>query len=431
MSAFLESGSVSIVAASSVVTVTGSIDCGQVVTGTAVVIDGILVEGVSGTAPDGSGVSSLTLAKPWDFADKTAVRMIAFNTFEGMVEAIRRAREAAQSSSDALFAFDAVLSGTTETVDIDLNGVIVTVTPYGYLAAQSEALIAGLESATGSLVDLEADIVALTADVAGQQGIVDANLATSTAAATTATTQAGIATTKAAEADTDAATASAAATAATGAASTATTDAATATTQAGLASDSAELAEAWAITPENTNVPGTTDYSALHWAAKAEFWSGIASGAAAGAWVYSGQYNASSDTFPPSPSSGQVYEISTGGDLSGFENISGTIAVIAGDRIAKTATGWIYEFGGAELRGNGILTTSRGGTGRNDGKAPELITARNFSISGKATAANVSFTGAGNVELDVTEISATIAEVAGLQAALDDIEALAIIGMMR
>jgi hypothetical protein len=63
MSAFLESGSVSIVAASSVVTVTGSIDCGQVVTGTAVVIDGILVEGVSGTAPDGSGVSSLTLTK--------------------------------------------------------------------------------------------------------------------------------------------------------------------------------------------------------------------------------------------------------------------------------------------------------------------------------------------------------------------------------
>jgi hypothetical protein len=452
MSLFLESASVSVNNASTTVTVTGSVNCSQVYPGTGVLIDNILVEGIAGTASNGSGVSTITLSKPWAFPNKSAVRLVAFNTIEGMGQAIRMARDAAQASAGVLQSFDLVLSSTAPTVEIDLTGVPINVVPYGYLTAQSVALIGDLEAATGAIGPLQADIAQLEQDVAAQQGIVNANLTASNNAASTATNQATIATNQAglalnrandaataktqAEAQVALAAAQVAlaaqqATLAAGSATTAGNHASTANDRKNDAAASATLAQAWAVTPENTFVPGTSSYSAVHHAAKAQYWAGQAAGAAAGALVYAGQYNASSNTFPASPTSGQVYEISVAGSLSGFENISGTIAVTVGDRITKTATGWTYQFGGAQLRGNGVLPLARGGTNRSDGKAPELITSRNFSISGKATAATVGFTGAGNVVLNVTAITATIAEVTGLQAALDDIEALAIIGMMR
>lgn len=330
MSAFLESASVSVANASSTVTVTGGINCSQVVTGTAIIIDGILVEGASGTAADGGGTSTITLAKPWAFPTKSAVRMIAFNTFEGMVGAIARAREAALNSAEVLTAFDEVLTATTATVTININGVPIVVTPYGYLSAQSAALIAELETATTDLAALQTAVDELTADVAAQQGIVDANLATSTDAATTATTQAGIATAAADAAVPAAAAAVAAADAAVPAATTAT--------------NAAALAQDWASKPENSLV-NATKYSALHYAAKAEFWAGQAAGAAAGALVYVGTYNASSNTFPPAPSSGNVYEINTAGTLGSFENTGGSVNVQVGDHIIKTASGWVYWFG--------------------------------------------------------------------------------------
>lgn len=330
MSAFLISASVSVANGSNTVTVTGSINCGQVVAGTAVFIDGLLAEGASGTAPDGSGVSTLTLALPWPYPTKSAVKMIAFNTFEGMVGAIARAREAALNSAEVLTAFDEVLTATTPTVTVNINGVPIVVTPYGYLSAQSAALIAELEGATTGLADLQTAVDQLTEDVAEQQGIVDANLATSTAAATTATTQAGLATDAA-----DAAVPAAAA--AVAAADDAVPAAATATA-------AADLAEDWASKPENSLVDATK-YSALHYAAKAEYWAGQAAGAAAGAMVYSGTYNASSNTFPPAPTSGQVYEINTPGTLGSFENTGGSVNVQVGDHIIKTASGWVYWFG--------------------------------------------------------------------------------------
>jgi hypothetical protein len=330
MSAFLESASVSVANGASAVTVTGSVNCGQVVKGTAVIIDGILVEGASGTAANSSGVSTITLAKPWAFPTKSAVRMIAFNTFEGMVNAIARAREAALNSAEVLSAFDEVLTATTATVTVNINGVPVVVTPYGYLSAQSAALIADLENATTGLADLQEDVDALTADVAAQQGVVSANLTTATNAATTATTQAGLAAEAAEAAVPAAADAVAAAAAAVPAATTAT--------------NAATLAQDWASKPENS-VVSSGKYSALHYAAKAEYWAGQAAGAAAGAMVYSGTYNASSNTFPPSPTSGQVYEINTPGTLGSFENTGGSVTVQVGDHIIKTASGWVYWFG--------------------------------------------------------------------------------------
>ncbi len=396
MSAFLESASVSVANGESTVTVTGSVNCGQVVSGTAVIIDGILVEGASGTAANSGGTSTITLAKPWSFPTKSAVRMIAFNTFEGMVGVVARAREASASSINVLSVFDDVLTATTPTISIDINGVATTVTPYGYLSAQAAVLIAELEAASVGFAALEQDVATLTQDVASQQSIVSGNLTASNAAATLAQDWASkaedsivasgkysafhymnksedfsiAAAGSASAASGSAGAASGSATAASGSATLAQDWASkpedsivtsgkysalhysaksqafsiTSGNSANAAAGSATLAQDWASKAENSIV-ASGKYSALHYAAKAEFWAGQAAGSAAGALTYSGTYNASSNTFPPSPTSGQVYEISTPGTLGTFENTGGSVAVQVGDHIIKTATGWVYWFG--------------------------------------------------------------------------------------
>ncbi len=428
MSAFLISNSVSVANGSTTVTVTGGVDCGQVVSGTAVIINGEVVEGKSGTAPNAGGTSTITLALPWPFANASAARMVAFNTFEGMVAAIQSARQAAVSASSALNAFDAVLTGTTATVTIDINGVPVQVTPYGYLVAQAQPLIDQLESSVGAIGPLQDQVDDLEAQVAAQQGIVSGNLTASQAAATSAansaTAAAGSATSAANSATAAANSATSAANDAasiTGAVSAAQTAATTATTKADEAQDSAELAEKWADNPENTPVV-TGKFSAKHHAAKAEYWAGQAAGSAAGALVLSGTYNASSNTFPPSPTAGQVYEVSAGGTLGPFDNTAGNVAVVPGDLLIKTVTGWFLVYGYRST-----VPTTRGGTGRTDGKAAGLATARSFSITGKATAAAVQFDGGGNVELNVTALTFDGEDIPDLRRA----KLFGLIGMLR
>ena len=58
---------------------------------------------------------------------------------------------------------------------------------------------------------------------------------------------------------------------------------------------------------------------------------------------------------------------------------------------------------------SGILPIERGGTGNAEGKAAALVTPQNFSVTGKATAAEVSFDGTGPVVLNVTSVSADTA----------------------
>ena len=59
---------------------------------------------------------------------------------------------------------------------------------------------------------------------------------------------------------------------------------------------------------------------------------------------------------------------------------------------------------------SGILVIANGGTGNSQGKATGLTTARNFSISGKVTAAEVSFDGSNNVVLNATSVTADTAD---------------------
>jgi hypothetical protein len=99
---FLVSPSATATNGSKTITVTGNVDCSHVYSGTAIALGTRqVVEAVSGTKPDGSGNSIITLRDDWTDPTTTA-KLVAFNTIEGLAEAIRRAREVVQASEAAL-----------------------------------------------------------------------------------------------------------------------------------------------------------------------------------------------------------------------------------------------------------------------------------------------------------------------------------------
>lgn len=79
---------------------------------------------------------------------------------------------------------------------------------------------------------------------------------------------------------------------------------------------SKNLALEYAIKPENSIITGTiSDYSALHWAAKAQQWAQAVSSAL----VWKGQWSAASNTAPPTPAVGSgahFYRISAAGTIN-------------------------------------------------------------------------------------------------------------------
>ena len=97
---FVISASATATNGSDVITVTGNADLRNVYSGSAVFLGTRqVVEAISGTAPDVSGDSTLTLRFPWTDPTTTA-KLVVFNTIEGLSEAIRRAREVVAGAAE-------------------------------------------------------------------------------------------------------------------------------------------------------------------------------------------------------------------------------------------------------------------------------------------------------------------------------------------
>ncbi|AFK66648.1 hypothetical protein COPG_00052 [Colwellia phage 9A] len=145
---------VSINTGESVLVVTGAVNCNYVASGTAIFLgDSLqLVEGIEGQSPNAGGTSTITLREPWTGANLVDAKMVAFNTIEGLRDAIRRVREFSEGivedSSGKLGRF---LTETAKTLTLNVGDVDVNVTPYGYLAPRAMSLFAAIED--GSFMD--------------------------------------------------------------------------------------------------------------------------------------------------------------------------------------------------------------------------------------------------------------------------------------
>lgn len=98
---FLVASNASITDGSKIVSISGNVDCSRVYSGTAVFLGGAdnPAEAVSGTSPDGSGNSTITLRNNWSQGDIVNQQMVTFNTNEGLAEAISNVREIVSNAS--------------------------------------------------------------------------------------------------------------------------------------------------------------------------------------------------------------------------------------------------------------------------------------------------------------------------------------------
>ena len=149
---FITSASVSVTNGSKIVTLTGGVDTYHVYNGTVVFIDNNMpVEAVSGTVVDASGNSTIKLSEPWSLASVSNKKLVAFNSNEGLPEAIRRAREIGDITLGLMDSFESLLTSDSSSVVVDINGVPTSFVPYKYLENELESKVIELDDLTGSI----------------------------------------------------------------------------------------------------------------------------------------------------------------------------------------------------------------------------------------------------------------------------------------
>lgn len=86
---FITSASATATNGSDTITVTGNVDCSNIYKASAVFLGTRqVVQAISGTAPDGSGNSTIKLKVPWADPTTTA-KLVVFNTFEDLSNAVK------------------------------------------------------------------------------------------------------------------------------------------------------------------------------------------------------------------------------------------------------------------------------------------------------------------------------------------------------
>lgn len=141
---FLVASNASILDGTKTITISGGVNASRVFSGTAVFLGGAdnPAEAVSGTAPDGSGISTITLRNNWTQGDVSNQSLVAFNTNEGLAEAISNVREIVSNAS-ALE--DLATEGLVKRID-DNNYEVVSITSLG------ESLVGANDSGTARSV---------------------------------------------------------------------------------------------------------------------------------------------------------------------------------------------------------------------------------------------------------------------------------------
>lgn len=137
---FLLAANASITDGTKTINITGNVDCSRVYSGTAVFLAGTdnPAEAISGTSPDGSGNSTITLRNNWSQGTVTNQALVAFNTNEGLAEAISNVRE--------------IVSNVSAIEDLVSTGLIKRIGDNDYeivsISAQGESLIGASDASS-------------------------------------------------------------------------------------------------------------------------------------------------------------------------------------------------------------------------------------------------------------------------------------------
>ena len=152
-------------------TTTANTNASSVFSGSAVFIgNNQVVEGISGTAFDpATNTSTITLRNNWPHPTVTG-RLVVFNTIEGLADAINRARDSARGSAEIQSIFGEVLTSTDMTIDVTINGVVTEITPYGYLEAQTTALIAEAQQVVDDITAVEGRVTVVENELTTIEG---------------------------------------------------------------------------------------------------------------------------------------------------------------------------------------------------------------------------------------------------------------------
>ena len=147
-----------------------------------------VVEGISGTAFDpATNTSTITLRNNWPHPTITA-RLVVFNTIEGLADAIRRARDAAAETSSLQSVFSDLILSTDMTIDVTIDGVTTAVTPYGYLEAQTTALLATATTVVEDITAVEGRVTVVEGELNTIEGTLNGLVTDAQAARTGAET---------------------------------------------------------------------------------------------------------------------------------------------------------------------------------------------------------------------------------------------------
>lgn len=155
MPGFLEAnGNVNISTGTKIISISaGFIDCSFISSGTAIFINNYsLVEAVSGTAPDVNGNSTIILRNNWANTAVVLGNLLAFNSLEGLRDAIANSKTIADRLIAITKKFTTLLQSTDATEAIAISATeIYNATPYQYLVNQFQASQVEIDNLVGTI----------------------------------------------------------------------------------------------------------------------------------------------------------------------------------------------------------------------------------------------------------------------------------------
>ncbi|MGI1970761.1 hypothetical protein ACRN9N_20345 [Shewanella baltica] len=161
MSQWLQSAKATVSAGAAVISFTDNKDFASVRAGDVVMINGQIWQCSSGTRPDSTGKSTVTLAAPWPYTGASNVNAFVFRTTHDLLQLTSDARKLTNITKALLAAQEDILKGTTPTINVPIgldpatgDEEVIAVTPWQYVINVVNASLGNI-SAIGAMSQVQ------------------------------------------------------------------------------------------------------------------------------------------------------------------------------------------------------------------------------------------------------------------------------------